>query len=49
MLANKQGQAYLARIAEVNDTLHVVTEVNPAALDIAKKLDNERLAGSIRG
>lgn len=42
-------KAYLARIAEVNDTLHAVTEVNPDALAIAAELDAERAAGSIRG
>lgn len=42
-------KAYLARIAEVNDALHAVTEVNPDALAIAAELDAERAAGSIRG
>lgn len=42
-------KAYLARIAEVNDTLHAVTEVNPDALAIAAGLDAERAAGSVRG
>ncbi len=47
--ANKWVYAYLARIAEVNKTVHAVTEVNPDALVIAAKLDLERSAGSIRG
>ncbi|KAH8743914.1 amidase [Hyaloscypha sp. PMI_1271] len=42
-------KAYLSRIAEVNETLHAVTEVNPDALIDAAKLDVERSAGSIRG
>jgi amidase len=42
-------QAYLARIAEVNGTLHAVTEINPDALSIAAKLDLERSSGSIHG
>lgn len=40
---------YLARIHEVNSTLHMVTEINPDALDIAKALDAERANGTIRG
>ena len=47
--ADNHGQAYLSRIAEVNETLHAVTEVNPDALIDAAKLDVERSAGSIRG
>ncbi|OQV00444.1 hypothetical protein CLAIMM_05937 [Cladophialophora immunda] len=42
-------KAYIARIHEVNDTLHAVTEINPDALAIARELDNERLRGSFRG
>ncbi|KAH7386372.1 glutamyl-tRNA amidotransferase subunit A [Cadophora sp. MPI-SDFR-AT-0126] len=42
-------RAYLARIAEVNNTFHAVTEVNPDALAIATALDTERSTGSIRG
>ncbi|KAF8861026.1 amidase [Acephala macrosclerotiorum] len=42
-------KAYLARIAEVNNSFHAVTEVNPDALAIAAELDQERSAGSIRG
>ncbi|KAI0161864.1 amidase [Hypoxylon sp. FL1284] len=34
--------AYVARIMEVNDTLHAVTELNPDALDIAADLDAKR-------
>ncbi|KAF2664258.1 amidase [Microthyrium microscopicum] len=41
--------AYQARIAEVNDTLHAVTELNPDALTIAAALDLERKNGKIRG
>lgn len=42
-------RTYIARIMQVNATLHVVTETNPDALSIAKKLDSERKAGSTRG
>ncbi|KAL8672956.1 MAG: hypothetical protein Q9168_002589 [Polycauliona sp. 1 TL-2023] len=42
-------KAYVARIAEVNSTLHAVTEVNPDALSIAAELDAERANGTIRG
>lgn len=41
--------AYLARIMEVNSTLHVVTEVNPDAIAIASQLDSERANGTSRG
>jgi amidase len=43
------GKAYTARILEVNTTLHMVTELNPDALNIAKALDVERKAGKCRG
>lgn len=42
-------KAYIARINEVNSTLHMVTELNPDALTIAAQLDAERRAGTIRG
>ena len=41
--------AYIARILEVNATLHVVTELNPDALSIAAELDAERMSGTTRG
>ncbi|KAF1912029.1 amidase signature domain-containing protein [Ampelomyces quisqualis] len=41
--------AYVARIREVNSTLHMVTEINPDALQIAKELDEERSKGKLRG
>ena len=41
--------AYIARILEVNATLHVVTELNPDALSIAAELDAERANGFTRG
>ncbi|OAP58457.1 putative amidase [Fonsecaea erecta] len=41
--------AYVARIHEVNDTLHAVTEINPDALAIASQLDDERVGGLTRG
>ncbi|KAM4058943.1 amidase [Hirsutella rhossiliensis] len=42
-------KAYLARINQVNDQLHAVTEVNPDALAIAASLDEERAKNRIRG
>lgn len=42
-------QAYIARIHEVNSTLHAVTEINPDALSIAAALDAERAQGKTRG
>lgn len=41
--------AYIARINEVNGTLHAVTQLNPDALAIAQELDDERANGTIRG
>ncbi|KAJ4298944.1 hypothetical protein N0V90_004187 [Kalmusia sp. IMI 367209] len=41
--------AYIARILEVNATLHMVTELNPDALRIAKELDDARKAGKCKG
>ncbi len=42
-------KAYIARIQEVNSTLHIVTEINPDALSIAAELDAERANGTTRG
>ncbi|ODS62187.1 MAG: amidase [Arenimonas sp. SCN 70-307] len=45
-------QAYLARIAEIDDagpTLNAVIEIAPDALDQARRLDEERAAGKLRG
>ncbi|KXT15972.1 hypothetical protein AC579_1444 [Pseudocercospora musae] len=42
-------KAYEARILEVNDTLHMVTELNPDALTIAAELDAQRKNGTILG
>ncbi|RYP38237.1 hypothetical protein DL768_010811 [Monosporascus sp. mg162] len=41
--------AYLARIQEVNSTLHAVTEVNPDALRTACELDSMRVTGTNLG
>ena len=41
--------AYVDRIFEVNSTLHMVTELNPDALEIAAVLDGERKCGKTRG
>lgn len=42
-------EAYVARILEVNATLHVVSEINPDAWAIARQLDRERERGKLRG
>ena len=42
-------KTYEARIAEVNSTLHMVTELNPDALSIAADLDAQRAKGNILG
>ncbi|EME48929.1 hypothetical protein DOTSEDRAFT_122180 [Dothistroma septosporum NZE10] len=41
--------AYIARILEVNSTLHAVTELNPDALVIAEASDAARKNGSVCG
>ncbi|KAH7059035.1 amidase [Macrophomina phaseolina] len=41
--------AYIARINEVNSTVHAVTELNPDAIEIARQLDAERGNGTSRG
>ncbi|KAI1377507.1 amidase [Hypoxylon crocopeplum] len=41
--------AYVARIMEVNDTLHAVIEINPDALTIAADLDSMRAKGKTMG
>lgn len=41
--------AYTARIGEVNDTLHAVTELNPDAAAIAAEADEQRARGEVRG
>ena len=46
---NTSFKAYVARIQEVNDTLHMVTELNPDAVSIAAELDAERASGQNRG
>ncbi|KAF1999217.1 amidase signature enzyme [Amniculicola lignicola CBS 123094] len=42
-------EAYVKRILEVNATLHMVVEINPDAIAIAKELDQERKHGKSRG
>ncbi|HKJ42370.1 MAG TPA: amidase [Sunxiuqinia sp.] len=49
MTAVQICQKYLDQIRKVDPMLHSVIEVNPDALNIAKKLDQERKAGKIRG
>lgn len=41
--------AYIARILEVNATLHMVTRLNPDALSIAGQLDAQRANGQLCG
>jgi amidase len=47
--ARQLTQAYLARIARLDESLHSVIELNPDALAIADQLDRERAAGRTRG
>lgn len=42
-------QAYIDRAIEINKQLHAISEINPDALDIAQRLDDERAAGHVRG
>src|SRR5262249_12202305 len=42
-------RGYLDRIAQFNPVLAAVIETNPDAISIARKLDNERHAGKVRG
>jgi amidase len=48
LLAETSLQAYIARIAEVNDELHAVLELNPLALASAAASDLERVEGRVR-
>lgn len=41
--------AYVARIKEVNSTLHMVLQINPEAWSIAMAMDLERANGTVRG
>jgi amidase len=41
--------AYIARINEVNSTLHMVTQLNPDALSVAAQLDSQRARGNVLG
>jgi amidase len=41
--------AYLTRIARLDETVNAMIELNPDALSIAEALDRERAAGRIRG
>lgn len=40
---------YLDRMATLNPLLHAVMEVNPEALEMARRLDRERREGKVRG
>ncbi|MEY2491635.1 MAG: amidase [Verrucomicrobiota bacterium] len=42
-------QDYIQRIAALNPVLHAVIELNPQAVAIAARLDNERRSGLVRG
>ncbi len=42
-------QVYIARINEVNSTLHMVTQLNPDALSIAAQMDSQRAKGNVLG
>lgn len=41
--------AYIARIDQLNGTLHAITQINPDAISIAQQLDDERASGAVRG
>ncbi len=47
--ARQLTQAYLARIAKVDESINSIIELNPDALAIADLLDRERAAGRTRG
>ena len=49
LTATDLAQCYLVMIQEVNHVVHAVSELNPDALSIARKLDKERKAGRLRG
>ncbi len=46
--ARSLAEAYLGRIEAVDEALRSVIEVNPEALEIADRLDEERRAGQVR-
>jgi hypothetical protein len=48
-IAKPVFQAYIARIEQVNDVVHAVTEINPDALEIAAGLDAQRANGTAKG
>lgn len=48
-MAKPVFQAYIARIEQVNDVVHAVTEINPDALEIAAELDAQRANGTSNG
>ncbi|HEX6086099.1 MAG TPA: amidase [Thermoanaerobaculia bacterium] len=47
--ARQLTEAYLARIARLDERIHSIIELNPDALAIADALDRERAAGRTRG
>ncbi|KAL8642471.1 MAG: hypothetical protein Q9226_008505, partial [Calogaya cf. arnoldii] len=46
---SSRKQTYLARISQIDGALHAVIETNPDAVDIARKSDDERKRGELRG
>ena len=42
-------RTYLMRIEEVNDKVHAIVQLNPAAIETAKALDEERKTQGPRG
>lgn len=49
LTSKKLTQAYIDRIRALNPLLHSVIEVNPNAVSIAARRDNERRRGQVRG
>ena len=49
LTAESLTQAFIERIAASNDTLHAVIDLDPHALEEARRLDAERAAGTLRG
>ena len=49
LTAESVCRKYLARIEQVDPSLRSVMEINPDAIEIARKLDEERKAGQVRG
>ncbi len=49
LTAEKICEKYLTRINKIDRMLNSVIEINPDAMDIARKMDEERKSGKVRG